>query len=88
MKPKLIELTEILKQKPEIKERLEKIAFGCWIINRKNGRYYRLYDNYNDIDDIIIGHEPAYHDVLEYLGENISLKYLSLEIRKKREYKK
>ena len=33
MRQKLIELSEILKQKPEIKERLERLEFGCYWVN-------------------------------------------------------
>lgn len=106
MKQKLIELAEMLKQKPEIKERLERLTFGCyiqvdyniWVFLKQSETWKIQYWNksylcYSDDDSNnpiikIIGHEPAYHDVLEYFGEDISLKYLSLEIRKKREYKK
>ena len=90
MKPKLIEVSEILKQKPEIKERLERLEFGCWVkmfdstihwVDSDFGRYicvdqhflyqdnpkWSLFEPDKWSDYIIIGHEPAYHDVLEYL---------------------
>lgn len=96
MKPKLIELAEILKQKPEIKERLERLTFGCWVKIKYSKEYkiinftkwcdiYFTHDFINagvDVCNIekkniekIIGHEPDYHDVLEYLGENYFISY-------------
>lgn len=50
MKPELIELSEILKQNPDIKERLK--------------------FQHKFIDWCFVEVEPAYHDVLEYLGED------------------
>lgn len=101
MKPKLIELAEILKQKPKIKERLERLEFGCSVKIKYSREYKTInFQKWNDIyfthDFInsgvdvcniekkniekIIGHEPAYHDVLEYLGDGyyISYNYLVL----------
>ena len=91
MREKLIELARILKKKPEIKERLERLTFGCWVkmfdstIHWVDSDFWRyicvdqhfLYQDNPEwslfqpdkwSDYIIIGHEPAYHDVLEYLG--------------------
>ena len=90
MKPKLIELAEILKQKPEIKERLERLTFGCILISDyEDEKWVELkLAHYNRALCIkwdmllwyweikkIIGHEPAYHDVLEYLGEEYYLSF-------------
>lgn len=98
MKQKLIELAEILKQKPEIKERLERLEFGCWvetkywnkmIIDREEDFIYNnWWPDYNYLMRLdescdvsyfkTIGHEPSYHDVLEYLGENYNLDYRTI----------
>ena len=102
MRQKLIELSEILKQKPEIKKRLERLEFGCWIddnerdcidncevynwviidVYEQNGwKIYRQSNWFNvHQEDLsccwkIIGREPQYSDILEYLGENWSIDY-------------
>ena len=74
MREKLKELSEILKQKnTDIKERLERLEFGCWI---KFENFKRAIQYTWDIsifvwnqDFEIIGREPQYSDILEYLGD-------------------
>lgn len=91
MREKLKELSEILKQDTVIKERLERLEFGCYldagnwyfqIINSYEKDKLRCYDildkryvvyKKNEFyfwDDwlVIIGREPSYSDILEYLG--------------------
>ena len=92
MRQKLIELSEIIKQKPEIKERLERLEFGCWVemfdstvhwIMSDFWRYicvdqhflyqdnpeWSLFEPEKWQDYKIIGREPQYSDILEYLED-------------------
>lgn len=98
MKPKLLELARILKQNPEIKERLERLIFGCWvetkywnkmIIDREEDFIYNnWWPDYNYLIRLdescdvsyfkIIGHEPSYHDVLEYLGRDYKMDFTGI----------
>ena len=79
MREKLKELSEILKQNTAIKERLERLEFGCWMRSKQYWIYYILYDKYNDMDDIIIGREPQYSDILEYLGSPYMIDCYSIQ---------
>jgi len=90
MREKLKELSEILKQNTAIKERLEKLEFGCWVKIKYFKKYkiinFKVWDSIYYTHDFInsgvdawkiekknieeiIGREPQYSDILEYLGD-------------------
>ena len=127
MREKLKELSEILKQNTAIKERLERLEFGCkfkiqqklgsWEVVSWISNYVCMYTNYIEqpfldyleeyhffcpffwrletewksilqsklwedefaiIVTELIGHEPQYSDILEYLGYWYSMDYTNI----------
>lgn len=92
MREKLKELSEILKTNPAIKERLERLEFGCitqekWsyfnkiiYVDTENITLIRIWKDYihsylrseiifDGSRNKIIGCEPQYSDIFEYLGQ-------------------
>ena len=91
MREKLKILSEILKQNTAIKERLERLEFGCWVKIKYFKKYkiinFKVWDSIYYTHDFInsgvdawkiekknieeiIGREPQFSDILEYLGED------------------
>ena len=76
MREKLKELSEILKQNTAIKERLEKFTFWCYYTTKEGSNKlvnFQAIFTENDKLELwikeIIGREPQYSDILEYLGD-------------------
>lgn len=90
MREKLKILSEILKQNTDIKDRLERLEFGCWVQHTHTWNFHRFIsfdyggygiriwtENITVRSEIlkVIGREPQYSDILEYLRDTWSTSY-------------